>query len=91
MLSLLRSKSEIKAVLDVKDEIISENNGRFLWEISKTQSKCSRCSDVTEGYETMRNVSVSIAELTEFVFGKRKITGLEEVEVLSKICINEAV
>lgn len=91
MLSLLRSKREIKAVLDVKDKIIPENNGRFLWEISETQSKCSRCPDVTEGYETMLNVSVSIAELTEFVFGKREITGLEAVEVLSKICINEAV
>ena len=37
------------------------------------------------------DISVTIAELTEFVFGKRDIQGLEEVMVLSRMCINEAV
>ena len=36
-------------------------------------------------------IGVGIAELTEFVFGKRTIAGLEDVRVLKDICINEAV
>lgn len=88
MLSLLRSKQPIKVLLNVQDEIISENHGLFLWEISEAGSKCEkRIMDETE----CESISVSIAELTEFVFGKRKITGLESVKVLSGICINEAV
>ncbi len=85
MLSLLRSEQPMKVVLDVKDEIISENNGQFLWEISEENSICRKVTDAES------EISVSVAELTEFVFGKRKITGLETVKVLSRICINEAV
>ena len=85
MLSLLRSEKPVRVVLDVKDEIISENNGQFLWEISEESSVCRKAADENA------DISVSIAELTEFVFGKRTITGLENVKVLSRICINEAV
>ena len=85
MLSLLRSKRPVKVTLKVSDEIIPENNGHFLWEISEENSSCRRVTDAeTES-------SATIAELTEFVFGKRKIKGLEDVEVFSRICINEAV
>lgn len=85
MLSLLRSEKPVRVVLNVKDEIIPENNGRFLWEISEESSVCRKAADENA------DISVSIAELTEFVFGKRTITGLENVKVLSRICINEAV
>ena len=85
MLSLLRSRRSVKVVLDVNDEIIPENNGLFLWEVSEESSICRKAADVDA------EVSVSISELTEFVFGKRTITGLENVRVLSRICINEAV
>ena len=85
MLSLLRSEKPVRVVLDVKDEIIPENNGRFLWEISEESNVCRKVTDENE------DISVSIAELTEFVFGKREIEGLEEVMVLSRMCINEAV
>ncbi len=85
MLSLLRSKQLVKIVLDVKDEIIAENNGQFLCEISEDGSVCRKITGARP------EISVSIAELTEFVFGKRKITGLEAVKALSRICINEAV
>ena len=88
MLSLLRSKKPVKIVLNVKDEVISGNQGRFLWKISKDESICTRFS---EEEHAGAEISVDIAELTEFVFGKRKIKGLEEIDVLSKICINEAV
>lgn len=91
MLSLLRSKVKMKVVLNVKDEIIPENNSQFLWEISKEDSRCCKLSENAYAKENILNISVSVAELTEFVFGKRRITGLEDVQVLSKICINEAV
>ena len=85
MLSLLRSRTPVKVVLDVSDEIIPENNGQFLWEVSEEMSVCKKMTAAES------DISVTIAELTEFVFGKRVIQGLEEVKVLSKMCINEAV
>ena len=86
MLSLLRSKTPFRVVLNIEDTIIAENNGKFLWEISEDKSSCEKLED-----DANSQISVSIADLTEFVFGKRDIEGLEEVKVLSKICINEAV
>ena len=85
MLSLLRSRIPVKVVLDVNDEIIPENNGLFLWEVSEELSVCRKMTAAES------DISVTIAELTEFVFGKCEIKGLEEVKVLSRICINEAV
>ena len=85
MLSLLRSKKPVKIVLEVRDDIILENNGQFLWEVSEHASTCR--SVIGEESECC----LSIAELTEFVFGKREVKGLEDIKVLSKICINEAV
>lgn len=87
MLELLRSIEPISVVLKVQDAVIKENNGLFLWEISSQESKCKKIL----GEADMAVISVSIAELTEFVFGKRVINGLEKVKVLSRICINEAV
>ena len=87
MLELLRSSQPVKLVLNVQDNIVEENQGRFLWEVSQTESKC--CKFI--GEELLTEITVGIAELTEFVFGKRKIEGLETIETLSKICINEAV
>ncbi|MBQ8856975.1 MAG: GNAT family N-acetyltransferase [Lachnospiraceae bacterium] len=96
MLKLLRSEQPMKIVLNVQDKIIPENNGCFLWEISVESSSCRKlteeettCEQATKG--NLQNISAGIAELTEFVFGKRKIAGLEAVKVLSKICINESV
>ena len=91
MLSLLRSRKTMKAVLDIKDEIILENSGLFLWEVSETESRCSRLADDASAEEDILKIAVTIAELTEFVFGKRNIVGLDDIEVLSRICINEAV
>lgn len=85
MLSLLRSEQPMKVAVNVKDEIIAENNGTFLWEISEESSGCRKMTDAKP------EISVKIADLGEFVFGKRKINGLESVKVLSRICINEAV
>ena len=85
MLELLRGEKPMKIVLDVQDEIIPENNGKFLWEVSETGSMCEKAADAEI------EISLTIAELTEFVFGKRKIEELNAVKTLSKICINEAV
>jgi predicted acetyltransferase len=86
MLSFLRSDRPMKVLLDIQDKIISENQGLFLWEVSENRSACTKVEQ-----SNAEKIRVTIAELTEFVFGKRMITGLEAVNVLSKICINEAV
>lgn len=102
MLGLLQSENPVKIVMDVQDEIIPENHGRFLWEISHADSICKKLTDAEVSGENstekslqdsgaLQNISVSIAELTEFVFGRRKIEGLEAIKVLSRICINEIV
>lgn len=93
MLELLRSESFFNVLLDVKDEIISENQGKFLWEVCADTSVCKKICDTeyVEKNRTIPSVSVNIAELTEFVFGQRSIPGLEKVKVLDRICINESV
>ena len=95
MLELLRSEKSCKVVLDVQDEIIPGNHGRFLWEVTSSNSTCKRVDIlkdmVSDTFAKMEVVKLTIAELTEFVFGKRTITGLEDVKVLKNICINEAV
>lgn len=98
MLELLRSESVFKVILNVTDEIIAENHGKFLWKISTDESSCKKITE--DEYERVREwedsekipeISVSVAELTEFVFGKKQISRLEGVKVLGRICINEAV
>ena len=96
MLELLRSEYPMKVLLDVQDKIIPENNGCFLWEVSAKGSECKKITEeeIAREQETngnLKNISAGIAELTEFVFGKRNIGGLETVKVLSRICINESV
>ena len=95
MLELLRSEKSCKVVLDVQDEIIAGNHGRFLWEVTDTFSRCTKLADTlgacADHVNEVTCICVGIAELTEFVFGKRTITGLEDVKVLKDICINEAV
>ena len=93
MLELLRSERQLQILLDVQDEVIPENHGEFLWEISADTSRCTAVAsgEWSEANEKALRVSVTISELTEFVFGKRRIPGLEAVKVLNRICINESV
>ena len=92
MLSLLCSEKPVKVLLNVQDEIILENHGKFLWELTERESQCRKLSrEECQKCETDKELTVHMAELTEFVFGKRTIKGLEAVKVLSRICINEAV
>lgn len=96
MLGLLRSEKSLKVVLNVEDKIIPENQGTFLWEISTSESFCRKLTETENGMRDkytndILQISVNIEELTEFVFGKRKIEGLGDVKVLDRICINEAV
>lgn len=91
MLELLRSNATRSVLLQITDELIPENNGNFLWEVSKTKSVCRKLEEIYSECGEILKISIGIAELTEFVFGKRKIEGLEEIEVLKNICINESV
>lgn len=96
MLGLLRSEKSLKVVLNVEDKIIPQNQGTFLWEISTSESFCRKLTETENGMRDkytndILQISTNIEELTEFVFGKRKIEGLGDVKVLDRICINEAV
>lgn len=89
MLGLLRSGKPQKVLLNIEDKIIPKNNGSFLWEVSETESFCRRLTE--EAFAEEEEICIGIAELTEFVFGKGQIKGLEDIKVLERICINEAV
>ncbi len=100
MLGLLFSEKSLTVLLHVTDEIIEENQGDFLWEVSAKKSSCRKiCEGISgkkslgrsEKAEVQLEVTTGIAELTEFVFGKYQIPGLESVRTLKRICINESV
>lgn len=96
MMGLLSSEKSLNVVLNVEDKIIPENQGTFLWEISTSESFCRKLTETENGMRDkytndILQISTNIEELTEFVFGKRKIEGLGDVKVLDRICINEAV
>ncbi len=89
MLKLLRSKRPLEIVLKIEDQIIVGNQGSFLWKISEEYSECVKIEEKVS--EELPVISLSIGELTKFVFGKRTVEGLEQIQTLSRICINEAV
>lgn len=89
MLKLLRSEQPLEIVLKIEDQIIAGNQGTFFWKISKEYSECVKIEEKIS--EELPVISLSIGELTQFVFGKRAMEGLEQIQTLSKICINEAV
>lgn len=90
MLSLLRSQEALELTVKIRDEIIEENSGYFHWNVSPKESICEKLKESDQ--ETLKEaVSMTIDELTEFVFGKRMIPGLEAVRTLERICINESV
>lgn len=90
MLSLLRSKEALELTVKIRDEIIEENSGYFRWIVSSEESICEKLEESDQ--ETLKEaVSMTIDELTEFVFRKRRIPGLEAVRTLERICINESV
>lgn len=89
MLKLLRSEQPLEIVLKIEDQIIAGNQGTFLWKVSGEYSKCVKIEEKVS--EEFPLISLSIGELTQFVFGKRAVEGLEQIQTLSRICINEAV
>lgn len=90
MLSLLRSQESLEFVVKISDEIIEENDGYFHWRVSSKESVCEKMEESHQ--EILKEaVFVTIHELTEFVFGKRMIPGMEKVQTLKRICINESV
>lgn len=89
MLKLLRSEQPLEIILEIEDRIIEGNHGKFLWKISPENSECEKVKD--NDVKELPVIPMKISELTEFVFGKRAVAGLESVRTLSRICINEAV
>ena len=93
MLELLRSGSPKRYVLTVTDPVIPGNNAAFFWEAEENKSRCRKLTEEEKPLylKEFPEISTGIAELTEFVFGRRTIEGLEEIRALQRICINEAV
>lgn len=70
MLCSLRLKENapfetLRLQLEVSDELLAENNGTFLWTVGKKESTIA----MVEGEGTLR---ISIADLTEFLFARRR-------------------
>lgn len=94
MLKLLRSEEPMELLLEVEDLLIEENHGLYVWKISERSGECRKLTrdeicQIRNKEQTV--LKLTIAELTEFVFGKYKLQQLEKIRVLSRICINEAV
>lgn len=92
MLSLLRSQETLDLILHIKDDLIEENDGYFRWHVSSKESVCEKIDafDLEKG-NLERAIFATIGELAEFVFGKRRISGMEKVQTFKRICINESV
>lgn len=105
MLSLLRLREEatdisVSITVTVKDPLIAQNNGTFLWTVGKKESTIALLESAADA-----QVCVTIDALTEFVFGRKSYAEcfamggvrkndaakLENVAVLSEICLNEIV
>ena len=71
MLTLIRLKQEalqeaVAFELEIKDELLSANNGTFLWTVGKKESTIAMVEKTKE-----TAVQISIADLTEFLFGRK--------------------
>ena len=77
MLKLVRSSEHKTILLEVKDKLIQENTGLYLWEITPTGSLVSCIEKQSEdislsGNDTTKdeNISIDIGELTPYLFGR---------------------
>ena len=92
MLSLLRlSQGERREILlTVADSLLPQNQGTFLWTLGYTESSLQRIEKPL--IETECQLTVTIDELCEMIFGRRKLPeSLEGLLPYSDILINEIV
>lgn len=87
MLSLIKGEKTGKVFLEIQDEIVKENNGIYDWRFSPEGSSCRKCQK--RPAETVP--VLTIGALTEAIFGRKQIPGLEEIPVIRKVCIEESV
>lgn len=86
----LRSKEEIEMVIDIKDPLIPQNNGTFLFQISSNRGMMTKTERKAEGFCT-------IEELTRFLytnesFGNENIQKkCESLQRFAPVFINELV
>lgn len=74
MLSLLRLREDapdmsVSIAVEIKDPLIPQNNGTFLWTVGKKESTIALLEKTTDAH-----VCVTIDALTEFVFGRKSCT-----------------
>ena len=76
-------------MIEIYDPLIWENNGIFRWNLNEWGSKIEKITP--EGEAVYPDLKLSIAELTEWLFGRRNIPGYEDIFTLSNVFLNEIV
>lgn len=93
-LECFTASEPVSLCIEVRDEILNGNNGVFLWELTKENSKVTRLRE-TEGEAEF---SFDIGELTQLLFGYRKVFPEEKgskklncIHFYDKVFLNEIV
>ncbi len=95
LLPLLKSTKKQSFIIEITDSYLKHNNGKFLWKMDEHGSTLEKLEkDVSKKkVEKEACVSISIAKLTEIVFGYEKTTQdyLNNIIPLSPVHITEIV
>ncbi|MGN0466061.1 MAG: GNAT family N-acetyltransferase [Lachnospiraceae bacterium] len=86
LLPLLKSTKKQQFIIEVKDNYLENNNGKFLWKMDENGSSLEK----TDGEP---DVCIEIADLTEIIFGytHTKERYLKDIIPLSPVYITEVV
>lgn len=97
-LSFFRAREPISLLLEVTDDILSANNGVFLWEADQVGSSARRIDRAKTEYMAEPDIGLTIAELTQLFFGQsvpslseKASKKLNSISFYDKIFLNEIV
>lgn len=82
MLRMIGTRDSGRIVISIKDNVIEDNDGTFLWEFDHSQSSWNRTDQKPE-------MELSIGEFTAHLFGYIHIPGLPEMNVKNGFFIND--
>ena len=93
MLKLVHSDKAVTIKLNIKDRLIAENNGEYLWKLGSEKSEASFVlKDDVEKPDCA--LELTIEELTQWLFNGCRPAGMEilkSIKTFSKVFINEIV
>ncbi len=86
LLPLLKSTKKQEFIIEIKDDYMENNNGKFLWKMSESESFLEKTEDEAD-------ISLDIARLTEIIFGytNTKEQYLKNIIPLAPVHITEVV